>query len=228
MVTRKARIVNPQPMAETNRLPSRSPRMPFNKKPASGSRIIRLSKWLTIYPFRSAYASTSSSFLRRTSRSTMGMAMAISAVATTKTRRTSTAPAAVAVCCANVTSARLTPLSMSSMHISMTSTLRRTMTPSSPSANSAAEVAMSICTLSTVLATHFEYGQRRHNRGDQQHRDEFELKPVRVQKLGREVLQAKQCAATRDGVRCGQGAPKTVREYREEQQRCGHAGYPKR
>src|ERR1700730_2359762 len=118
----------------------------------------------------------------------MGMAMAISAGATTKIRKTSTAPAAVAVCCAKVTRLRLTPLSISSMHISMTSTLRRTMTPSSPSANSAAEVAISICTLSTMPSYDLEHGQRRHHRGDQQHRNELEMQPVLVQEFGRERL----------------------------------------
>ena len=75
--------------------------------------------------------------LVRTSSSTIGIASAISAVATTKIRNTSTAPTVVAVCWAKVTRLRLTPLSISSMHISITSTLRRTITPSRPSEKSA-------------------------------------------------------------------------------------------
>ena len=51
--------------------------------------------------------------LSRTSSSTMGMASAISAVATTKIRNTSTAPTLVAVWCAKVTRLRITPLSIS-------------------------------------------------------------------------------------------------------------------
>src|ERR1019366_8629854 len=146
----------------------------------------------------------------------MGMAMAISAVATTKIRRTSTAPAADAVCCAKVTRLRLTPLSINSMHKSMTSTLRRMMTPSSPSVNSAAEVAMSICTLSTMPSSHLEHGQRRHHHGDQEHRDELEGEPVLVQEFGREMLKAEECAADRAGG-FGQRMPQAVRKDREEQ-----------
>ena len=71
----------------------------------------------------------------------MGMAIAISAVATTKVRNTRTAPAMVSVCWAKVTRLRLTPLSISSMHISITSTLRRTITPSNPSEKSASATA---------------------------------------------------------------------------------------
>src|SRR5438552_16149242 len=139
----------------------------------------------------------------------MGIAIAISAVATTNTRNTSAAPAAEAVCCANVTRLRFTPLSISSMHISMTCTLRRAMTPSSPSAKSAADTLTSICTLSTT-PSHFEHRERRDDRSDQQHRDELELQPVLVQEFDREGLDAGQRASRRT-VGVGQPLPQAER-----------------
>src|SRR5450631_1276539 len=126
--------------------------------------------------------------LSRTSSSTMGMAIAISAVATTKIRNTSTAPTVVAVCCAKVTRLRMTPLSISSMHISITSTLRRTMTPSSPSANSAMARPSKSCVLSmTPPAADLDDRQGRHHRRHEQHGSELEMQPVFVQERDREL-----------------------------------------
>src|ERR1041385_8590693 len=146
------------------------------------------------------------------------MAIAISAVATTNTSSTSTAPAAEAVCCANVTRLKFTPFNISSMHISMTSTLRRTITPSNPSANSAAEVASSIWTLSTVSPSSLEHGGCRDHGGDQQHRHELEVQPVFVQECDREALHAENRARGRgDGHR--RRAPDGIREDCHEQSR---------
>src|SRR5512143_3695536 len=78
------------------------------------------------------------------------MAIAISAVATAKIRNTSTAPTVVPDWCAKVTRLRLTPLSISSMHISITSTLRRTITPTMPIANIETARDRSTWTLSTI------------------------------------------------------------------------------
>src|SRR5438876_8267979 len=110
----------------------------------------------------------------------MGMAMAISAAATTKIRNTSTAPAAVPVCWAKVTSDRLTPFSMSSMHISMTSRLRRTITPRSPSANSATDTKTRNWSLSMTLGAANDR-HRGDDRRDQQHRGQLEVQPVFVE-----------------------------------------------
>src|SRR4029450_13610599 len=121
----------------------------------------------------------------------MGIAIAISAAATTKIRNTSTAPAAVPVCCANVTSDRLTPFSISSMHISITSRLRRTITPRSPSAKSASESARSACTLSTAPPASFDDGECGDDGGYEQHRRQLELQPVLVEESGGELLQPK-------------------------------------
>src|SRR4029079_10240577 len=120
----------------------------------------------------------------------MGIAIAISAVATTKTRNTSTAPAADWVCWAKVTRLRLTPFNISSMHISITSTLRRAMTPRSPSAKSAPDTPISIWPLPTLPPPHFEHRERRDDRRDEEHRDELEMQPVLVQEFDREALDA--------------------------------------
>src|SRR5215212_9804723 len=116
------------------------------------------------------------------------MASAISTVATTKIRKTSTAPTVVAVCWANVTRLRLTPFSISSMHISITSTLRRTMTPTRPSENSATATPIKSCVLSMPSsAADPNDGERRDHRGDQQHRGQLEQQPVLAEKGDREA-----------------------------------------
>src|SRR5215212_1712587 len=126
--------------------------------------------------------------LSRTSSSTMGIASAISTVATTKIRKTSTAPAVVPVCCANVTRLRLTPFSISSMHISMTSTLRRTMTPTRPSEKSATATPIRSCVLSTRRPpADADHRQRGDDRGDEQHRGQLEQQPVVVEERDREA-----------------------------------------
>src|SRR5690349_16274576 len=151
----------------------------------------------------------------------MGIAIAISAVATTNTSSTRTAPTADAVCCAKVTMLRFTPLSISSMHISITSTLRRTITPSRPSAKSAADVARSICTLSTTPPSGFENRQRRDDRGDEQHGHQFEVQPVIVEERDREALQAER---RRTSHRSGRGwrLPYRVGEDGDEDRPRGH------
>src|SRR5450432_3791513 len=120
------------------------------------------------------------------------MASAISTVATTKIRKTSTAPAVVPVCCAKVTRLRLTPFSISSMHISITRTWRRTMTPTRPSEKSATATPMSSCVLSMALpgvgiAADPDHRECRHDRGDEQHRGELEQQPVLAQEGEREA-----------------------------------------
>src|SRR3954452_11850690 len=126
--------------------------------------------------------------LSRTSRSTIGIASAISTVATTKTRNTRTAPTVVPVCCANVTRLRLTPFSISSMHISITRTLRRTITPTRPSENRAMATPIRSWVLSTAsLPADAEHGERRDHGGDQEHRRELEEQPVLVQERHREA-----------------------------------------
>src|SRR5512138_3343850 len=108
--------------------------------------------------------------------------MAISAVATTKIRKTSTAPTVVPDWCANVTRLRLTPLSMSSMHISITSTLRRMITPTMPIANIATAVDRSTWALSTIPPAGALDDRHRGDDGrEQQHRRQFEVQPVLVQ-----------------------------------------------
>jgi hypothetical protein len=53
IATANAAIGKPQPIAETNRGPSRLPAKPFSRKPASGRRTITVSSWVTVYPLRS-------------------------------------------------------------------------------------------------------------------------------------------------------------------------------
>src|SRR5512137_779721 len=186
----KETIGRPQPMTDTAFLPSVLPASPLIRKPTSGRRTIRVSACIG-QPFRSVYTSGSSVCLRFTSISTIGMAIAISAVATTKIRNTSTAPMVVPDWCANVTRLRLTPLSMSSMHISITSTLRRTITPTMPIANIATASDRRSCALSTIPpACALDHGERSHHGGQQQHRRQFEVQPVLVQERDGELLQA--------------------------------------
>ena len=135
----------------------------------------------------------------------MGIATAISAVATTKIRNTSTAPTASPIWWAKVTRLRLTPLSISSMHISITSTLRRTITPSRPSANSATARPRSSCVLSMTplrvgAAADADDGQRRHHRGHQQHRGQLEVQPVLVQEDDRELADTERANAAGLGM----------------------------
>src|SRR5450755_4314950 len=152
------------------------------------------------------------------------MARAISTVATTKTRKTRTAPTVVAVCCAKVTRLRLTPLSISSMHISMTSTLRRTMTPTSPSEKSATATPMSSCVLSMAsLAADPDHRQRRHHRGDEQHRGELEQEPVFAQEGEGKAGDAVGGPADRHG-RHGQRAPDADHDRAEQHDEAGDAG----
>src|SRR5512137_1917191 len=118
----------------------------------------------------------------------MGIAIAISAAATTKIRNTSTAPDRVAVCSENVTSARMTALSISSMHISMTSALRRTITPTRPSANSAKLSPSSSCVSAIRPPPALDDRDRRDDRRDQQHAGQLEMQPVLAQELDGERL----------------------------------------
>src|SRR6185369_482127 len=139
----------------------------------------------------------SSVCLSRTSSSTIGMASAISTVATTKTRKTTTAPTVVAVCCANVIRLRLTPFSISSMHISITSTLRRTTTPTRPIEKSATATPISSWVLSTarVLPADAEHRDRGDDRGDEQHRRQLEQEPVLGEERDRERADAERDVA---------------------------------
>src|SRR6185436_10357053 len=119
------------------------------------------------------------------------MASAISTVATTKIRNTSTAPAVVEVCWAKVTRLRLTPLSISSMHISITRTWRRTITPTRPRLKSATATPMRSWVLSMPAPLARapgdpDRGQCRHDGRDQQHRGELEEEPVGAQEVGGE------------------------------------------
>src|SRR5512139_2647217 len=122
------------------------------------------------------------------SSSTIGMAIAISAAATTNTRNTSTAPDSVALCAAKVTRLRITPFSISSMHISITSALRRTMTPISPRANRAIETVSSSCVLSIVPPPGLDHGDRGDHGREQQHGSELEVQPVTLEEFHREGL----------------------------------------
>src|SRR5689334_13195216 len=144
----------------------------------------------------------------------MGMAIAISAAATTKIRNTSTAPTVAPACCANATRLRLTPLSVSSMHISMTSALRRTITPSMPSTNSEMLTRSTNWVLSMLAWAQLDDRDRRHDDGDQQDGDELEIEPVVVQESRRERLHAE--SARRRRRRCVQSGTERVREQRDQ------------
>src|SRR5450755_263322 len=135
----------------------------------------------------------------------MGIAIAISAVATTKIRNTSTAPIAVPDWCEKVTRLRFTALNRSSMHISMTSTLRLTITPRSPRANNATLTQSSSSVLSTA-AVYLDDGQRADDRGDQQHRHELEVQPILGQECDRELRQAEDRT-----IRCSRPRGKALR-----------------
>src|SRR5664279_3528864 len=158
----------------------------------------------------------SSVCLSRTSSSTIGIASAISTAATTKTRKTRTAPTGDAVCCAKVTRLRLTPFSISSMHISMTSTLRRTITPTRPSENRAMATPMRSWVLSTARSpAHPDHRQRRDDRGDEQHRRQLEQQPVVVEERDREAGDAVRGLAER--VRRRRQRPPDAGDDRAEQ-----------
>src|SRR5512139_1877035 len=120
--------------------------------------------------------------------------MAISAAATTNTRNTSTAPDSVALCAANVTKLRITPFSISSMHISITSALRRTITPTRRSANRAVDRVISSWVLSIVPPAGPEHGDRGHHGREQQHGGELEVQPVALEEFHRERLHAERRA----------------------------------
>src|SRR5512137_2657536 len=114
--------------------------------------------------------------------------MPISAAATTNTRNTSTAPDSVPLCSAKVTRLSTTPFSISSMHISMTSALRRIITPTSPRQNSAIYSVSSSCVLSIVPPAGLDDRDRRHHRRQQQHGGELEVQPVALEELDGERL----------------------------------------
>src|SRR4051794_14036849 len=155
------------------------------------------------------------------------MARAISMVATTKIKKTSTAPTVVDVCWAKVTRLRLTPFSISSMHISMTRTWRRTMTPTRPRLKSATAAPMRSWVLSIRpplrrLAADPDRRQRRHDRGDEQHRGELEEQPVLAEKVGGEGGDA--VAGVADlALRRGQRAPHARGENEEQHQQARRA-----
>src|SRR5262249_5431777 len=128
----------------------------------------------------------------------MGIAMAISAAATTKISKTSTAPAVESRRCAKVTRLRFTAFSMSSMHISMTSAMRRTTTPVRPVTNSATASASRMRSSSTTAPSHMNDCERRDDGSDQQDRDQLEMQPVLVQESHREHAHAE--ARERDGA----------------------------
>src|SRR5215212_9880351 len=149
------------------------------------------------------------------------MASAISTVATTKIRKTSTAPTVVAVCWANVTRLRLTPFSISSMHISITSTLRRTMTPTRPSENSATATPIKSWVLS--MATHAadpDDRERGDHRGDQQHRGQLEQQPVLAEKRDRKTGNAVRGVADLADRR-RQRAPDADHDRAEQREKAG-------
>src|SRR6185436_15965796 len=127
--------------------------------------------------------------------STIGMAIAISAAATTKIRKTSTTPAVEPAACANVTKLKFTPFSINSMHISMTSTLRRTITPRRPSTKSAPLKISRNCTLSTAPPALPDDRDGGDHRRHEQHRGQLEVEPVLVQERDREGLYAERSLA---------------------------------
>src|SRR5690242_437043 len=168
----------------------------------------------------------SSVCLSRTSRSTIGMASAISTVATTKTRKTTTAPTVVAVCCAKVIRLRLAPFSISSMHISMTSTLRRTTTPTSPIEKSATATPIRswVLSMARILPSDAEHRDRGDDGGDEQHRGELEQQPVLGQERDRERADAERDVAEL-ADRSGQRLPDARDDRAEQDDEAGDPGH---
>src|SRR5664279_3830506 len=165
----------------------------------------------------------SSVCLSRTSSSTIGIASAISTAATTKTRKTRTAPTGDAVCCAKVTRLRLTPFSISSMHISITSTLRRTMTPTRPSENRATATPTRSWVLSMARdPADADQGERGDDGGDEQHRGELEEQPVLAEERDREARDAVRGLAER-ADRGRQRLPDARRQHAEQDDEAGDA-----
>ena len=65
------------------------------------------------------------------------------------------------------------------MHISMTSALRRTITPSRPSEKSAmVSQSSSWCPIHGASCGYLDHGERGDDRRDQQHRGQLEMQPV--------------------------------------------------
>ena len=132
-------IGRPQPTTETKRVPSAvAAARPLSRKPASGRTTISGSRTATSLSFQIRVGVEVERALaaHEQQHDRNGDARSRRPRRRRPGRRAPRRPS-VPVCCAKVTRLRLTPFSMSSMHISMTSTLRRTMTPSRPSANSA-------------------------------------------------------------------------------------------